>query len=145
MLILCSEDIGLADPNAIVVVNSLAEAFERVGMPEGNYFLAHACLYCATAPKSNTTGAIFKALAHMEQVGSAPVPSHLRDSTSSAAQARHAGQTSPAAAYKSPHDYEGAWVAQRYLPEGMAAPEWYVPKTEGYEAQLAERLKKRGG
>src|SRR5581483_2478754 len=68
MLILCSEDIGLADPQAIVVVNTLADAFERVGMPEGTYFLSQACLYCATAPKSNSTGAIFKALSHMDEV-----------------------------------------------------------------------------
>src|SRR5260370_19123244 len=81
MLILCSEDIGLADPQAIVVVNSLAEAFERVGMPERNYFLSHAWLTCPTAPKSNTVGPIFKSLAHMDEISPAPVPYHLPDNT----------------------------------------------------------------
>src|SRR5260221_5932284 len=128
MLILCSEDIGLADPNAIVVVNALAESFERVGMPEGNYFLSNACLYCATAPKSNTAGAIFKALEHMEKVGPGPVPLHLRDSTSNAAQARHEDRESNSAQYKYPHNYPDAWVKQQYLPEGMDTPGSYAPK-----------------
>ncbi|CAG0968194.1 MAG: replication-associated recombination protein A [Anaerolinea sp.] len=144
MLILCSEDIGLADPNAIVVVNALADAFERVGMPEGNYFLSHACLYCATAPKSNTASAIFKALNHMEQVGTAPVPLHLRDSTSNAAQSRHDGRESPSDSYKYPHLYPGAWVEQQYLPEDMERPHWYAPKRLGYEAEVYERFKGRG-
>ncbi|HVO42167.1 MAG TPA: replication-associated recombination protein A [Aggregatilineales bacterium] len=144
MLILCSEDIGLADPNAIVVVNSLAEAFERVGMPEGNYFLSHACLYCATAPKSNSAGAIFQAIAHMDEVGPGPVPLHLRDSTSNAAQARHENRESYSDQYKYPHNYPGAWVDQQYLPDGMERPGWYVAKQIGYEAEIYQRLKDRG-
>jgi putative ATPase len=139
MLILCSEDIGLADPNAIVVVNSLAEAFERVGMPEGNYFLSHACLYCATAPKSNTAGAIFKAISHIEEAGAKPVPLHLRDKTSSALRAQHEQTSSPTENYKYPHDYPGAWVEQQYLPEEMEPPEWYRPKEIGYERQIYEQ------
>jgi len=136
MLILCSEDIGLADPNAIVVVNSLAEAFERVGMPEGNYFLSHACLYCATAPKSNTAGALFQALEHMETVGPGPVPAHLRDKTANAAVARHEGETNPSEGYKYPHNYPGAWVEQQYLPDGMNPPNWYQPKQVGAERRI---------
>jgi putative ATPase len=136
MLILCSEDIGLADPNAIVVVNALAEAFERVGMPEGNYFLSHACLYCATAPKSNTTGAIFPAIAHMEKVGPGAVPPHLRDKTSSKLEALHQHRESDTEQYKYPHDYPGAWVEQQYLPEDMERPNWYQPKAVGYERQI---------
>ncbi len=143
MLILCSEDIGLADPNAIVVVNSLADAFERVGMPEGNYFLSHACLYCATAPKSNTAGAIFKALSHMDEVGPGPVPLHLRDSTSNAAQARHDRRENPSETYKYPHDFPGAWVEQQYLPDGVERPDWYRPKDVGYERQIRERFASR--
>ncbi len=143
MLILCSEDIGLADPQAIVVVNALADAFERVGMPEGNYFLSQACLYCATAPKSNSTGAIFKALSHMDEVGPGPVPLHLRDSTSNAAQARHEGRESYSQQYKYPHDYPGAWVDQQYLPDGMERPGWYTPHQLGYEAQVYARLSGR--
>ncbi|MEP7285396.1 MAG: replication-associated recombination protein A, partial [Chloroflexota bacterium] len=143
MLILCSEDIGLADPNAIVVVNALAEAFERVGMPEGNYFLSHACLYCATAAKSNTVGAIFPALAHMDAVGPGPVPLHLRDKTSNAAQARHEDRESYSDQYKYPHNYPDAWVEQQYLPDKMAHPNWYTPKQVGYEAQIYARFADR--
>jgi putative ATPase len=143
MLILCSEDIGLADPNAIVVVNALADAFERVGMPEGNYFLSQACLYCATALKSNSAGAIFKALSHMDEVGPGPVPLHLRDSTSNAAQARHEERESYSEQYKYPHDHPGAWVDQQYLPDGMGRPGWYAPHQLGYEAQVYARLSGR--
>jgi len=143
MLILACEDVGLADPQAIVVVNAAAEAFERVGLPEGNYFLSSACLYLATAPKSNTAGAIFKALAHMEEAGPGPVPLHLRDSTSNAAQARHDQRENPSASYKYPHEYPGAWVAQQYLPDGLARPGWYKPKQVGYERDVYERFQER--
>ena len=143
MLILASEDVGLADPQALVVVNAAAEAFERVGLPEGHYFLSNACLYLATAAKSNTAGAIFPALAHMESVGSGPVPAHLRDSSSNAAQARHDETENPSDRYQYPHDFPGAWVDQRYLPEGMARPSWYTPKTVGYERTIYERLHAR--
>jgi putative ATPase len=144
MLILCSEDIGLADPQAIVVINALADAFERAGMPEGNYFLAQACLYCATAPKSNSTGAIFAALDHIEKQGAGPVPPHLRDSTSNAAQARHEGEVSPSLAYQNPHHTPNGWLDQLYLPEGMARPYWYKPKSIGHEASIIDRLRPRG-
>ncbi len=143
MLILACEDVGLADPQAIVVVNAAAEAFERVGMPEGNYFLSSACLYLATAPKSNTAGALFEAIAYIEKHGVDPVPEHLRDKTNNAATSRYEGRENPSDAYKYPHSYPDAWVAQQYLPEGMAAPDWYVPKQTGYEKSVYERLAKR--
>ena len=81
MFILASEDIGLADPNGLITVAAAAQAFEWVGMPEGYYFLSHACLYLATAPKSNSAGAIWKALASIEQQGPGDVPPYLRDKT----------------------------------------------------------------
>ncbi|MCC7448154.1 MAG: AAA family ATPase [Anaerolineae bacterium] len=141
MTILACEDVGLADPQALVVVNAAAQAFERIGMPEGNYLLAQACLYLATAPKSNTANAIFSAIAHIEQNGSKPVPPHLRDSTASAIRARHEGTANVAAGYKYPHDFPGAWVDQPYLPEGMDRPNWYKPKSLGYEQQIAARFR----
>lgn len=144
MLILSCEDVGLADPQALIYVQSAADAFERVGMPEGNYFLSAACLYLATAPKSNTAGAIFPALAHMDETGPGPVPLHLRDSTSSKMQSEHNREESPTAAYKYPHEFEDAWVAQDYLPSDMPRPHWYQPKTVGYEREIHERLVKRG-
>jgi putative ATPase len=141
MIILACEDVGLADPQAIVVVNAAADSFERVGMPEGNYLLAHACLYLATAPKSNTAGALFAALDYVDKHGTEPVPAHLRDSTASAMLARHEGEESATAAYKYPHSFSGAWVAQQYLPDGMKRPHWYTPKEIGYEREVAERFK----
>jgi len=82
MFILASEDVGLADPNALVVVASAAQAFEWVGMPEGHYFLSQACIYLATAPKSNSAGAIWQALSHIEEHGAGDVPPYLRDKSS---------------------------------------------------------------
>jgi putative ATPase len=140
MIILACEDVGLADPQALVVVTAAADAFERVGMPEGNYLLAHACLYLATAAKSNSAGAIFTALDYVEKQGAAGVPAHLRDSTASALFARHQGEESPTADYKYPHSFPGGWVSQQYLPDGMKRPNWYTPKDIGYERSIAERL-----
>ncbi|GAB4550659.1 MAG: hypothetical protein OHK0023_16870 [Anaerolineae bacterium] len=148
MIILSCEDVGLADPQALIYVTAAAEAFDRVGMPEGNYLLSAACLYLANAPKSNTTSAIFSAIAHIEEHGAGPVPPYLRDSTANTAQARYDTQQygegeNPSHAYQYPHNYPEAWVAQQYLPEGMSPPEWYVPKQEGYEREIYARWLKR--
>lgn len=147
LYILASEDIGLADPNALVVVNAAANAFEYVGLPEGNYFLSHACLYLCTAPKSNSAGAIWKALANIDEHGPGPVPPYLRDKSSSFhGEARENYQQAMEMAvgdrgqYRYPHDYPGGWVEQRYLPEGMEPPGWYQPKDIGYERTIRERM-----
>jgi len=147
MYILASEDIGMADPNALVVVSAAANAFEWVGMPEGQYFLSHACIYLATAPKSNSAGAFWKALDHMEQVGPGAVPFALRDKSGNiygAARANYQQAMESAVGelteYRYPHSYPGGWVAQQYLPEGMAPPGWYQPKDIGYEAEVKARL-----
>ncbi|MGQ9851381.1 MAG: replication-associated recombination protein A [Aggregatilineaceae bacterium] len=151
LFILASEDIGLADPQALVVVAAAAQAFEWVGMPEGHYFLAHACLYLATAPKSNSTGAIWKALDHIQQHGPGEVPPYLRDKTD-----RFYGDTrdhyrqtlqevdGERGEYRYPHDYPGGWVAQHYLPLDMAPPGWYRPKDIGYERTIRQRLAELG-
>ncbi|GAB4420718.1 MAG: AAA family ATPase [Anaerolineae bacterium] len=151
MFILASEDIGLADPNALVVVAAAAQAFEWVGMPEGHYFLAHACLYLATAPKSNSAGAIWKALDHIQQYGPGEVPPYLRDKTD-----RFYGDTrdhyrqtlqevdGERGEYRYPHDYPGGWVAQHYLPLDMERPGWYRPKDIGYERTIRQRLAELG-
>jgi putative ATPase len=147
MFILASEDIGLADPNALVVVASAAQAFEWVGMPEGHYFLSHACLYLATAPKSNSAGAIWRALDHLERHGAGEVPPYLRDKTESfhgdaRANYQRAMEESGGerGQYQYPHDYPGGWVAQHYLPPGMEPPGWYQPKDIGYERAIRDRL-----
>lgn len=139
MMILASEDIGLADPQAIVVVTSAAQAFEWVGMPEGTYFLAEACLYLATAPKSNSAGAIWQALSHVEAHGTGEVPPYLRDKTDTFrgdTRDRYKETMGDMGRYKYPHDAPNGWVAQRYLPFDMEPPGWYQPKDIGFEREI---------
>jgi len=146
MMILASEDIGLADPQALVVVAAAAQAFEWVGMPEGTYFLSEACLYLATAPKSNSAGAIWSALAHVEQHGTGEVPAYLRDKSDTfhgATRERYKETMGDMGAYKYPHDFPGGWVEQRYLPFDLEPPGWYKPKDIGYEREIQRLLAAR--
>jgi putative ATPase len=142
LYILAAEDIGLADPHGIVVVNACAQAFEWVGMPEGQYHLSLATLYLATAPKSNSAGAYWKALAEIEAQGAGPVPIYLRDKsdTFQGTLREHYKHTlGEHEGYKYPHDYDDGWVEQRYLPEGVEGG-WFQPKGRGYEQEIIERL-----
>lgn len=136
LMILASEDIGLADPMGIVVANAAAQNYEMLGMPEGAYPIAHATLYLATAPKSNTVGAYFSALAEIEKNGAKPVPTHLMDASRDAKALGH-GQ-----GYVYPHDFEGHWVKQQYLPNGLEDTRFYHPSDQGDEANIARRLAK---
>ena len=136
MLISACEDTGLADPNAITVVNSCAQAFDRVGMPEGHYFLAHAALYLSTAPKSNSSMAFFDALASVEKED-AEVPNHLKDNSRDAEGFGHG------AGYLYPHAYRDHWVAQQYLPDALMGRVFYTPSTQGYEATIREGVLSR--
>lgn len=136
MLISACEDTGLADPNAITVVESCANAFDRVGMPEGRYFLAHAALYLATAPKSNSSMAFFDALASVEKED-AEVPNHLKDNSRDAEGFGHG------AGYLYPHAYRDHWVAQQYLPDTLSGRVFYNPSTQGYEATIREGVLSR--
>jgi putative ATPase len=145
LYILAAEDIGLADPNGVVVINACAQAFEWVGMPEGQYHLSLATLYLATAPKSNSAGAYWKALAEIEAQGAGPVPIYLRDKSDTfrgALQAHYKRTLGEHEGYKYPHDYDDGWVEQRYLPEGIEGG-WFQPKGHGYERQIIERLERR--
>ena len=135
LLILAAEDIGLADPMGIVVANACARALEWVGLPEAQYHLAEATLYLATAPKSNSCGAYFRALAEVEEHGKVTVPLHLRD-----ASYRGAARLGHGKGYKYPHEYPGHWVAQQYLPNELAGRHWYQPGELGYERRIARRL-----
>lgn len=136
MLISACEDTGLADPNAITVVNSCAEAFDRVGFPEGNYFLAHAALYLATAPKSNSSMAFFDALSSVEKED-AEVPNHLKDASRDAEGFAHG------AGYMYPHAYKDHWVAQQYLPDAIRGRVFYTPSTQGYEGKIRSEVLSR--
>jgi putative ATPase len=146
LYILAAEDIGLADPQAVIVVDACARAFEWVGMPEGQYHLSLATLYLSTAPKSNSAGAYWKALEHIQEHGPGPVPLYLADKTDRfpGELGEHYKQTlGEHEDYKYPHAYPGHWVAQRYLPEGVEGG-WYQPSDQGYEAEAAEQLARRG-
>ncbi|MBN1429375.1 MAG: AAA family ATPase [Anaerolineae bacterium] len=132
LLILAGEDIGLADPNGIVVAGACAQAFEWIGLPEGLFHLGLATLYLATAPKSNSVGAVFKAMEMIERGASTIVPPHLRTSPRS----RNADHPS----YKYPHDHPNHYVDQQYLPEALAGQQFYSPSEMGYEAHVKEWL-----
>ncbi len=136
MLISACEDTGLADPNAITVVNSCAAAFDRVGMPEGNYFLAHAALYLATAPKSNSSMAFFDAISAVEKE-ECEVPNHLRDANRDAEGFGHGS------GYLYPHAYRDHWVAQQYLPDSIRGRVFYTPTTQGYEGTIRSEVLSR--
>jgi putative ATPase len=134
LLILAGEDIGLADPLGLVVASAAAQAFDYVGLPEGIYPIVEATLYLATAPKSNSTGAYFKAMEKIEEEGQISVPRHLRDGSRDAAALGHGKD------YVYPHDHEGHFVPQQYLPRRLLGTYFYTPSEEGYEAQIKARL-----
>jgi putative ATPase len=137
MLILASEDVGLADPQALSVVISCAEAFDRIGFPEGSFPLAHACLYLATAPKSNTIMTFFDAMKEVEKED-AEVPNHLRDANRDAEGFGHGD------GYIYPHAYRDHWAAQQYLPAILRGKTFYTPSAVGYEGRIREEvLRKR--
>jgi putative ATPase len=146
LYILAAEDIGLADPQAIVVVDACARAFEWVGNPEGQFHLSLATLYLATASKSNTAGALFQALQHIQERGPGPVPIYLADKTDrfQGELGQHYKETlGEHEGYKYPHAYPGHWVEQRYLPEGVEGG-WYRPSDQGYESEVTRRLARLG-
>src|SRR3989304_4420626 len=134
LLILAGEDIGLADPLGLVVANAAAQAFEYVGLPEGIFPMVEATLYLATAPKSNSAGAYFKAYAKVEEEGKVDVPKHLQDSSRDAKSLGH-GE-----GYVYPHELPGHHAGQQYLPTALLGTYFYDPSAEGHEAQVKERL-----
>ncbi|MFQ3620290.1 MAG: AAA family ATPase [Spirochaetales bacterium] len=134
MLILASEDVGLADPQALVVVEAAARAFDRVGMPEGQFHLTQAALYLATCPKSNSSLGYFDALKAVEEEGIRDVPSHLKDASRDAEGFGH-GQ-----GYKYPHAFRDHWVAQNYLPQELRGRIFYHPAGQGYEGKIQAQV-----
>jgi putative ATPase len=134
LIILAGEDIGLADPMGLVVANSAAQAFEFIGLPEGMYPIAEATLYLATAPKSNSVGAYFKALESIQQEGAGPVPNHLMDASRDGKGLGHGK------GYQYPHSFSEHFIPQQYLPTALQGKYFYKPSDQGYEASIAERL-----
>jgi putative ATPase len=137
MLIFAGEDVGLADPNAIRVVTACADAFDRVGLPEGRFHLAEAALYLATAPKSNSTLGFFDALSLVEQEREGDVPRHLKDSSRDQEGFGH-GQ-----GYMYPHAYRDHWIAQQYLPDGLQGRVFYQPGDQGHEQVIYDQVARR--
>jgi putative ATPase len=137
MLILAGEDVGLADPTAIVVVNSCAAAFDRVGMPEGRYPLAQAALYLANAPKSNSVMGFFDALSTVEKERETEVPTHLRDPSRDKQGFGHG------AGYLYPHAYRDHWIAQQYLPGSLQGQVFYQPSDQGFESTIRDRVSRQ--
>lgn len=137
LVISASEDIGLADSNALRIAMDAHAAFEFIGMPEGRIPLAHATVYLATAPKSNTAyAALGQAMADVEGGRTLAVPVHLRTNTRKKLAAA-SGESEAAMEYLYAHDYEGAYIPQAYLPEGKI---YYHPGDQGMEKRIKERL-----
>jgi putative ATPase len=135
LLILASEDVGLADPSAVCVVSACAESLDRVGLPEGKYPLAQATLYLATAAKSDSAAALFRAEAHLRQHGAKEVPRHLRDGSYQGAREYGIGQ-----GYVNPHSRQDHFVEQQYRPDGIERGDFYRPGNLGYEKVIRQRL-----
>jgi putative ATPase len=137
LIIFASEDVGNADPRALTIAVAADQAFHRLGMPEGLYPIAHACLYLATAPKSGSVGRAFK---HAKQLiherGALPVPKKLRNAPTRLMTDEGYGE-----GYRYAHDYEGSYVpGETYLPDEAVGARFYDPSPEGYEQTIAERL-----
>ncbi len=133
MLISACEDVGMADPYALGVVEAAAAAYDRVGLPEGHYHLAHATLYLATCPKSNSALAFFDALDSVAKED-VQIPNHLRDSS------RDKHSFGHGKGYRYPHAFREHWVAQQYLPEALKGRIFYQPTAQGYEGTIQHQV-----
>ena len=136
MIIFASEDVGLADPSALLVAVAAAQAVEHVGLPEAQLNLAQAAIHLATAPKSNRSAlAIWNVRAEIRDGLLGEVPAHLRDG-----HYRGAAELGHGVGYQYPHDDPRGWVRQQYLPEGISGREWYVPSDHGNEGDVRRRI-----
>jgi len=132
-----SEDVGMADPQALVVAVAAQQAVHFIGMPEGNLALAEAAVYLATAPKSNS---LYTAYSHVQQdvqqTRHEPVPFHLRNPVTPLMR-----ETGYGKGYKYAHDYPGHFVEQQNLPDALQGKRYYVPSDQGYEKKIETQLK----
>lgn len=132
LVILAAEDIGLANPNALLLANATFDVIRKIGWPEGRIPLAECTIYLARSPKSNSAYlAIDAALARVRESGDLPVPLHLRNAPTSLMKEMGYG-----ADYKYPHDFPGHWVAQQYLPDDLAGTRFWHPADNASEARL---------
>ena len=132
-----SEDIGMADPQALVVAMAAQQAVHFIGLPEGNLALAEAAVYMATAPKSNSLYRAYSRVQEEIKHGSnEPVPLHLRNPVTSLMKGMGYGK-----GYKYAHDYSGHFVQQQNLPDSLRGKHFYTPSDQGYEKQIIAQLK----
>ena len=139
MIIFASEDVGMADPNALVIAVAAGHALEHVGLPEAQLNLAQAAIHLATAPKSNRSAlAIWNARSDVREGLIGEVPAHLRDAHYQGASTLGHGD-----GYLYPHDDPRGWVPQQYAPDDMAGRVYYDPTAHGYEATVSRRMDDR--
>lgn len=138
-IVICAcEDVGMADPNALVVANAAADAVHKIGMPEAGLILAEAAVYVATAPKSNASYmALNKAMEMVKNNETPQVPVHLKD-----AHYKGASKLGHGLGYKYAHDYKNHYVKQQYLPEGLENEVFYEPSGNGYEEEVIRHMKR---
>ncbi|MBR5913136.1 MAG: replication-associated recombination protein A [Selenomonadaceae bacterium] len=138
ILICAAEDVGNADPQALILANSAAQAVQFVGMPEARIILSQVAIYVSCAPKSNSAYvALENAMSDVKNLKNIEVPLHLRDSHYKGAKFFGSGKN-----YKYPHDYEGNFVKQNYLPKNLSGKKYYNPTENGYEKNLKDYLQK---
>lgn len=138
IMICAAEDVGMANPQALVVATSAAQAVHQVGMPEAQIILSEAVIYVATSPKSNSAcNAIFSAMDTVKNTVTAKVPVHLQD-----AHYKGSAKLGHGIGYKYAHDYPNHYVEQQYLPDGLENEKFYEPGDLGYEVQVKEHFKK---
>ena len=138
IMICAAEDVGNADPQALVVATNASLAVERIGMPEAQIILSQAASYVASAPKSNAAcGAVFSAMEEVRRSGNLPIPAHLQD-----AHYKGAAKLGRGTGYKYAHDYPNHYVEQQYLPYELNGKEFYKPTGNGYEAKIREHMRR---
>lgn len=136
LVILAAEDIGLANPNALLLANATFDSLNKIGWPEGRIILSECAIYLANSPKSNSGYmAIDAALEAVRQTGDLPVPLHLRN-----APTKLMKDLGYKEGYKYAHDYEGNYVEQQYMPDGLADAQFWRPGNNPSEAKMAQRL-----
>ena len=141
LVILASEDIGLANPNALLLANATFDALQKIGWPEGRIILSECAVYLANSPKSNSAYmAIAAAMEEVGRTGDLPVPLHLRNAPTKLM--KDLGYHED---YKYAHDYEGNFVSQQYLPDGLVNSRFWTAGNNAQEAKMQQRLDQLNG
>ena len=141
LVISASEDIGLANPNALLLANACFETIHKIGWPEGRIPLAETTIYLATSPKSNSAyNAINDALALVERTGNLPVPLHLRNAPTKLMKELNYGKE-----YQYAHDFPNHFVAQQYMPDALQGTKLWKSQPNPSEAKMSELMKKLWG